>query len=116
LKDRLKDRRFKPEYSEVLKDWFATDPYAPDLVESPKDVGWHKYFPQIPGLLITGEGEYWLSLYTPYERGTPRPRSVDLDEWEKRGRKPKASVPTPEPPPKTSAGDFGGLSIAEPEN
>ncbi len=91
LKDRLKDRRFKEEWSEVLKAWFSSNPEAPDLAESPSGRGWHKHFLEVPGLLITGEGQYWLTLYTPFEQGNPRPKSVDLDEWEASGRKPKIS-------------------------
>jgi hypothetical protein len=97
LKERLADRRFKVEWASILQAWFSTNPEAPDLQEAPQ--GWHKCFPQVPDLLICGEGQFWKTLYTPFERGNPRPRSIDLDEWQKRKR-----------------GSLGGLVVAQPEN
>jgi hypothetical protein len=84
----MKDRRANDRHAELIKAFFESQPLVPDLEEAP--AGWHKYLEQ--GVLICGEGEHWKTLYTPSNPGRPRPKSVDLDEWKKRGRKPVASA------------------------
>jgi hypothetical protein len=99
LRDRIKDRGLNDQHAELIKGFFDGQPWVPDLEEAP--AGWHKYLDK-QGLLICGEGEQWKTLYTPSIPGRPRPESVDLDEWEARGRKPPESPPVT-PSPETSA-------------
>jgi hypothetical protein len=66
-----------------LDSWLTAGPYAPDLVEAPD--GWHKVF---QSFTVCGEGECLKTVYTIYAPGNPRPKSIDLDQWEKRGRRP----------------------------
>jgi len=64
-----------------LDAWLKGNPYAPDLAEAPD--GWHKFF---DSFTVCGEGACIKTLYTIYAPGNPRPNSVNLEEWEKRGR------------------------------
>jgi hypothetical protein len=86
----MKDRAVNAHHGELIKAFFDSEPWVPDLQEAPD--GWHKYLEE--NLLICGEGEYWKTLYTPSYPGRPRRKSIDLDEWERRGRKPVASAQT----------------------
>lgn len=74
LIERIRDRRFLPGMAQELAVW--TRPFAPDLEESP--AGWHKKF---SSFTVCGEGEFLKTLFTIYFPGTPRQKSVDLDEW-----------------------------------
>jgi hypothetical protein len=89
LRLRLKDRQVNEHHAGLIRIFFDSQPWVPDLAEAPD--GWHKYLG--PNLLICGEGEYWKTLYTPSHPGRPRPKSIDLDEWEKRGRKAVGELP-----------------------
>jgi len=88
LRQRIDERQFIRPMSKEFDAWMKTGPSAPDLVESPAGQGWHKRF---DSFLILGEGECVKTVYTIYAKGNPRPNSVDLDEWEAQGRKPKIS-------------------------
>ena len=86
LRKRVDQRVFLASMAVELDMWLRTGPDAPDLTEAPE--GWHKLF---GSFTICGEGEYIKTVYTIYAPGTTRPGSVNLDMWEKRGRK----LPTP---------------------
>jgi len=76
LIERIRDRRFLPGMAQELAAWLQTRPSAPDWQESP--AGWHKKF---SSFMVCGEGEFLKTLFTIYSPGTPRQKSVDLDEW-----------------------------------
>jgi hypothetical protein len=76
LIDRIRDRRFLPGMAQELADWLQTRPSAPSLRESP--AGWHRKF---SSFTVCGEGEFLKTLFTIYAPGTPRQRSIDLDQW-----------------------------------
>jgi hypothetical protein len=76
LIERIRDRRFLAGMAQELAEWLQTRPSVPDLQESP--AGWHKKF---SSFTICGEGEFLKTLFTIYSPGTPRQKSVDLDEW-----------------------------------
>jgi len=80
----MKDRMVTHHHAELIKAFFDSQPWVPDLEEAP--AGWHIYLER--ELLICGEGEFWKTLYTPSHRGNPHPKSIDLEAWAKRGRKP----------------------------
>jgi hypothetical protein len=86
LRKRVDDRHFIAPMAIELDAWLKRGPYAPDLNEAPQ--GWHKCF---DSFTICGEADCIKTLYTIYAPGNPRPKSVDLDEWERRGRKPPMS-------------------------
>ena len=78
LRQRVDQRQFLVPMAMELDAWLKGNPEAPDLTEAPE--GWHKCF---DSFTICGEGECIKTLFTIYAPGSPRRRSVDLDEWEK---------------------------------
>ena len=48
------DRRVNAHHAELIKTFFDSEPFVPDLQEAPG--GWHKFLEG--NLLICGEGEY----------------------------------------------------------
>ena len=76
LIQRFRDRRFTAGMAQELADWLLARPLAPDLLESPS--GWHKNF---SSFTVCGEGAFLKTLFTIYAPGTPRKKSVDLDDW-----------------------------------
>ena len=83
LRKRVDERQFIAPMAFELDAWLKGGPCAPDFAEAPD--GWHKFF---GSFTVCGEGECIKTLYTIYVPGDPRPNGVDLDEWEKGGRKP----------------------------
>jgi hypothetical protein len=61
--------------AQELAGWLQTRPSAPDLQESP--AGWHKKF---SSFMVCGESELLKTLFTICSLGTPRQKSVDLDQ------------------------------------
>jgi hypothetical protein len=74
------ERTFLRPMAEELDAWLKSGPWGVDLEESPS--GWHKHF---GSFTILCEAECIKTVFTIYAPGNPRPHSVDLDEWEKRG-------------------------------
>jgi len=98
LLERIDQRTLLKPMAEEFNSWLRTEPYAPDLEESP--AGWYKPF---SSFTVLGEGEFIKSLYTIYAPGKPRRGSVNVDDWS----------PTKKAPSKTSTVDIASALFGD---